>query len=102
MFRRVKIAIAKWQGPVIPEVRHEPAQIVQDVPPLNLALLATMAGPDPWHHGSIHENLVQTSVVDTEARMRAWAAANALVEVARYDDEVVYDRIAEECDAERL
>lgn len=43
MFRRVKLAIAKWQGPVIPEVRHEPAQIVQDVPPFRFSTASGMA-----------------------------------------------------------
>lgn len=32
----VKLKLAKFQGPVIPERRHEPAQIVPEVPPLNL------------------------------------------------------------------
>lgn len=37
MYRRVTLRLAKWQAPITPTGRvHEPPQIVQEVPPLNL------------------------------------------------------------------
>lgn len=100
----VKVKIAKWQGPVIPEVRREPAQIVQDVPPFNLASMATMAGVDPWCYGGTRTGRMTYGLGNIEARVAAWAAENGM----RYNkelsihDEMVLEPIAEECDADRL
>lgn len=97
----VKVKIAKWQGPVIPQVRHEPAQIVQDVPPLDLASMATMAGIDQY---AAPPFWLGADVAGIEARVAAWAAENGM----RYNkelsihDEMILEPIAAECDAERM
>lgn len=95
----VRTAVAKWQGPLVPSFeRVEPARIVQDIPPLNLWPVR----PRALYAGVIRQNVLSADFSAIEARIAAWAKENNMVEVAQIDDELVYEPIAEERDADRL